>query len=150
MRAVIIGLFLALSLSACERQRDTTASPSASQPQVSELQITDTQVGDGTEVQPGMTAVVHYTGWLYDPSASENKGKQFDTSRARGEPFRFRVGAGQVIRGWDEGVAGMKVNGQRLLVIPSELGYGPMGAGNEIPPNAPLLFEVELLGVEEG
>lgn len=148
MRAFMVALLAVASLTACERQRDTTALPAPPPPSVTSLQTNDTQLGDGAEVQPGMTAVVHYTGWLYDPKAPGNKGTQFDSSRNRGEPFRFRVGGGQVIRGWDEGVLGMKVNGQRELVIPSELGYGPMGAGNTIPPNAPLLFEVELLAVE--
>jgi FKBP-type peptidyl-prolyl cis-trans isomerase len=90
---------------------------------------------------------VHYTGWLYDPSKADGKGKKFDSSVDRGQPFGFPLGAGRVIAGWDKGVAGMKVGGKRTLVIPSEMGYGSRGAGGVIPPNAALMFDVELLGV---
>lgn len=91
---------------------------------------------------------VHYTGWLYDPSAPNNKGKKFDSSLDRGQPFSFPLGGGRVIRGWDEGVAGMKIGGKRTLIIPPEMGYGANGAGGVIPPNATLIFDVELLGVK--
>ena len=104
------------------------------------LKYEDTTVGDGAEAKPGMTATVHYTGWL------EN-GNKFDSSKDRNDPFRFRLGAGMVIKGWDEGVAGMKCGGKRKLTIPSDLGYGAYGAGGVIPPNATLVFEVELLEV---
>ena len=110
--------------------------------------MTDHKVGTGPEAVPGKTVVVHYTGWLFDPSAADNKGRKFDSSRDRGDPFRFPLGGGRVIAGWDQGVAGMKVGGQRTLVIPPELGYGARGAGGVIPPNATLVFDVELLGVE--
>ena len=90
---------------------------------------------------------MHYTGWLYDETAPEHKGKKFDSSRDRGQPFEFPLGAGHVIKGWDAGVAGMKVGGQRTLIIPSDMGYGSRGAGGVIPPNATLVFDVELLGV---
>ena len=114
---------------------------------VTSLQITDTTVGSGAEATRGKNVSVHYTGWLYDGKAPDRHGKKFDSSRDRGEPFEFRLGAGMVIQGWDQGVAGMKVGGKRTLVIPSELGYGSRGAGGAIPPNATLLFDVELLGV---
>jgi len=105
------------------------------------LQIQDVKVGQGAEAKPGSTAVVHYTGWLTD-------GKKFDSSRDRGTPFDFQLGAGQVIAGWDQGVAGMKVGGQRKLVIPADLGYGAAGAPPVIPPGATLVFDVELLDVK--
>ena len=105
------------------------------------LKYIDKKVGDGTEAKKGKTVVVHYTGWLKD-------GKKFDSSLDRKEPFTFELGAGNVIKGWDEGVAGMKVGGKRKLIIPPELGYGKKGAGNVIPPDAELTFEVELLEVK--
>ena len=104
------------------------------------LIIEDLEVGSGDEAVAGKKVTVHYTGWLTD-------GKKFDSSKDRGDPFRFHLGAGMVIRGWDEGVQGMKVGGTRVLLIPAELGYGARGAGGVIPPNATLVFEVELLGV---
>jgi peptidylprolyl isomerase len=109
------------------------------------LQITDGAVGDGASPQSGQTCVMHYTGWLYENGA---KGKKFDSSVDRGQPFEFAIGVGQVIRGWDEGVATMKVGGKRTLIIPPQLGYGARGAGGVIPPNATLIFDVELLGVK--
>jgi FKBP-type peptidyl-prolyl cis-trans isomerase len=112
------------------------------------LQMTDVKQGSGAEAVAGKTVVVHYTGWLFDTSAPDNKGKKFDSSRDRGDPFDFPLGAGHVIKGWDQGVAGMKVGGQRTLVIPPELGYGARGAGGVIPPNATLVFDVELLDVK--
>ena len=108
------------------------------------LQYEDTITGNGAEAAKGNQVSVHYTGWLYANGVAGNK---FDSSKDRGQPFRFALGGGQVIRGWDEGVAGMKVGGTRRLVIPPDLGYGTRGAGGVIPPNATLLFEVELLGV---
>ncbi len=115
---------------------------------ITSLQITDGAVGSGAVATSGKEVTVHYTGWLYDPKAADKHGKKFDSSRDRGEPFSFALGAGRVIRGWDQGVAGMKVGGKRTLVIPSELGYGSRGAGGSIPPNATLLFDVELLAVK--
>jgi peptidylprolyl isomerase len=109
------------------------------------LQYRDVKDGTGDKAAKGQTAVVHYTGWLWVEDA---KGKKFDSSKDRGQPFDFPVGAGQVIKGWDEGVAGMKVGGKRELLIPPELGYGARGAGGVIPPNATLFFEVELLKVQ--
>jgi peptidylprolyl isomerase len=109
------------------------------------LQITDTKVGTGASPKTGQTCVMHYTGWLYENGA---KGKKFDSSVDRGEPFEFPIGARRVIAGWDEGVATMKVGGKRTLIIPPSLGYGARGAGGVIPPNATLIFDVELLGVK--
>ena len=111
------------------------------------LQYEDITTGDGAQAQAGQRVRVHYTGWLHDPSASNQRGKKFDSSKDRGDPFSFNLGAGQVIGGWDEGVQGMKVGGTRVLTIPADLGYGSRGAGGAIPPNATLVFEVELLGV---
>ena len=108
------------------------------------LQFEDVTVGDGAEAVSGKRVTVHYTGWLYK---NGQRGKKFDSSKDRNDPFKFHLDAGQVIKGWDEGVQGMKVGGKRMLVIPSDLGYGPYGAGGVIPPNATLLFEVELLAV---
>jgi FKBP-type peptidyl-prolyl cis-trans isomerase len=104
------------------------------------LKFTDLATGQGEEARPGKTVEVHYTGWL-------TNGTQFDSSRDRNRPFSFRLGGGEVIRGWDEGVAGMRIGGKRRLTIPASLGYGARGAGGVIPPNATLIFEVELLGV---
>lgn len=104
--------------------------------------------GQGDAIQPGHTAVVHYTGWLYDADAEDNRGEKFDSSRDRGQPFSFPLGAGRVIRGWDEGVAGMLVGERRILTIPAQMAYGERGAGGVIPPNATLIFDVELLGIK--
>jgi FKBP-type peptidyl-prolyl cis-trans isomerase len=109
------------------------------------LQYIDEAVGEGAEAKGGETAVVHYTGWLYN---NREKGKKFDSSVDRGHPFKFPLGAGRVIAGWDQGVKGMKIGGKRTLILKPELGYGARGAGGVIPPNAMLLFEVELLGLE--
>jgi FKBP-type peptidyl-prolyl cis-trans isomerase FkpA len=115
---------------------------------ITSLQVTDNKVGSGTAATAGKTVSVHYTGWLYDAKAADRHGKKFDSSKDHGEPFSFKLGAGQVIRGWDQGVAGMKIGGARTLVIPSDLGYGARGAGGVIPPNATLVFDVELLDVK--
>ncbi|MDE0064489.1 MAG: FKBP-type peptidyl-prolyl cis-trans isomerase [Gammaproteobacteria bacterium] len=112
------------------------------------LVVTITQTGAGAEAAPGNTVSVHYTGWLYDPGSDGGRGSKFDSSVDRGQPFGFPLGAGRVIAGWDEGVAGMLVGEKRELIIPPDLAYGPRGAGGVIPPNATLLFEVELLAVE--
>ncbi len=111
------------------------------------LQIDDTLVGSGAVARAGQHISVHYTGWLFDPSQPNNRGRKFDSSKDRGDPFNFDLGAGMVIRGWDEGFAGMQVGGTRVLTIAPELGYGARGAGGVIPPNATLVFEVELLAV---
>lgn len=132
-----------LLTSACSEQ----ATPQNKSAVVAELLKTDTKLGEGAEAAAGHIVSVHYTGWLYSETAPYNKGKKFDSSHDRNQPFEFKLGAGRVIRGWDQGVAGMKVGGQRTLIIPASLGYGPMGAGEAIPPNAALMFDVELLAV---
>jgi FKBP-type peptidyl-prolyl cis-trans isomerase len=114
---------------------------------VDALQTSDLVPGTGAEAVAGSTVTVHYSGWLYDPSQPDAKGKPFDSSRESGRPFSFELGAGKVIRGWDQGVQGMRVGGQRRLVIPHQLAYGERGAGGVIPPRATLVFDVELLGV---
>jgi FKBP-type peptidyl-prolyl cis-trans isomerase FkpA len=115
---------------------------------VNELQKIDVKPGTGAEAVAGRPVLVHYTGWLHDPAKPEGKGQKFDSSRDRGVPFGFFLGEGKVIKGWDQGVVGMKVGGQRTLVIPPELGYGARGAGGVIPPNATLIFDVELVDVK--
>jgi FKBP-type peptidyl-prolyl cis-trans isomerase len=113
------------------------------------LAITDVAPGAGEAIAVGSVAVVHYTGWLYESGAPDHKGRKFDSSVDRGEPFKFTLGAGEVIRGWDQGVEGMKKGGKRRLVIPAALAYGDAGAGGGvIPPGATLVFDVELLGIE--
>jgi peptidylprolyl isomerase len=112
---------------------------------VSGLKIIDTKEGTGEQPRPGQLCKMHYTGWLYNNGV---KGKKFDSSLDRGQPFEFTLGRGQVIAGWDEGVETMKVGGKRTLIIPPQLGYGARGAGGVIPPNATLVFDVELLGVQ--
>ena len=123
-----------------------SASPTSPSQSGAPFSQTDLRVGTGTEATAGKRATVNYTGWLYDPAQPEQKGRQFDTSTGRG-PFAFTLGAGQVIRGWDQGVVGMKVGGQRRLIIPPELAYGSQGSGSTIPPNATLVFDIELLEV---
>jgi FKBP-type peptidyl-prolyl cis-trans isomerase FkpA len=122
-----------------------SAAPSSA---VNSLQILELQPGAGAPIAAGQNAVVQYTGWLYEAAAPDNKGKQFDSSRNSGQPFRFVVGAGQVIKGWDQGVVGMKVGGRRRLVIPADLAYGDRGAGGLIPAGATLVFDVDLVAVE--
>ena len=119
----------------------------AQTPATKELQVIDHKIGSGDIATNGKTVLVHYTGWLFDAAAPDNKGQKFDSSHDRGQPLTFPLGAGRVIQGWDQGVAGMKVGGQRTLIIPPELGYGARGAGGVIPPNATLVFEVDLLGI---
>jgi hypothetical protein len=151
--ALFAGGALALGLSTTALAQ--TPAPAASSPSQSkssamptELKKIDVKQGTGAEATSGKPVVVHYTGWLYDPAKPDNKGNKFDSSRDRGQPFGFPLGGGRVIKGWDEGVAGMKVGGQRTLVIPPGMAYGERGAGGVIPPNATLIFDVELLEVK--
>jgi len=134
------GIF---STTACSEQ----AVPKMETGNMSKLITTDVKIGEGDQATTGKNVSVHYTGWLFDAAAPEYKGKKFDSSRDRNEPFVFPLGGGRVIQGWDVGVEGMKVGGQRTLIIPAEMGYGSRGAGGVIPPNATLVFDVELLGV---
>jgi len=144
---ILVVTVCALSIVACGSDAPSTEGESEMSGVVGGLQVTDQQVGDGTEAVSGQQVSVHYTGWLYDADVSNNQGPKFDSSRDRNQPFEFVLGAGQVIAGWDQGVAGMRVGGRRTLTVPPELGYGAQGAGGVIPPNATLVFDVELLDV---
>jgi FKBP-type peptidyl-prolyl cis-trans isomerase len=115
---------------------------------ITTLQTTDVRVGTGAEATTGKSVTVHYTGWLYSQTAANHHGSQFDSSRDRNQPYTFVLGAGTVIRGWDQGVVGMKVGGQRTLTVPPSLGYGSNGYAGVIPGNATLVFDIELLGVQ--
>jgi len=152
LASAIAAMFLAPSGIALAQTPDTVpASPQSKlDAKVTQLQIIDTTVGTGPEAVKGKVVVVHYTGWLYDPSLPDKKGKKFDSSLDRKSPFSFPLGGGRVIRGWDEGVAGMHVGGKRTLVIPADMAYGSRGAGGVIPPHATLMFDVELLAVNNG
>ena len=143
---VLFALAIAAASAACTgtaATSDTHTAQMAANP--AGLQIIDIEVGTGLSPKPGHICIVLYTGWLYENGA---KGAKFDSSLDRGQPFQFTLGAHQVIAGWDEGVAGMKVGGERTLIIPPELGYGERGAGGVIPPNATLMFDVQLLQVQ--
>lgn len=140
--ACCFALVVAVALGGC---RDPGPPPGGS---VAELQRIDLREGSGAVATPGSEVTVHYTGWLYDEREPDQRGDKFDSSLDRGEPLTFLLGAGRVIRGWDEGVAGMRVGGKRTLMIPTGLGYGRSGAGDAIPPNASLVFDVELLDVK--
>ncbi len=125
------------------------ASADHAESNITQLETIDKKIGTGEEAVVGNTVNVHYTGWLYDANAPEKKGKKFDSSHDRNDHFSFLLGAGRVIKGWDQGVAGMKVGGHRTLIIPPSMAYGEHGAGNVIPPNATLIFDVELVGLQE-
>jgi FKBP-type peptidyl-prolyl cis-trans isomerase FkpA len=135
---VLVGL-----MSACGGK----PSPAPPSP-VTSMQSVELKSGTGDTIAPGKIAVVQYTGWLYEAAAPDNKGKQFDSSRTGGAPFRFPLGTGQVIKGWDQGVAGMQVGESRRLIIPPDLAYGDNGAGGVIPPGATLVFDIDLIGIE--
>src|SRR5689334_1595347 len=148
MLPAIMSAFAIISIGAVSTSVSTTASAQTAgktMTTASGLQITDSVVGTGASPKPGQICVMHYTGWLYE---NGQKGKKFDSSVDRNEPFEFPIGKGRVIAGWDEGVATMKVGGKRTLIIPPALGYGARGAGGVIPPNATLMFDVELLSVK--
>lgn len=148
-----ISISLSLLITACgsnaskEAKAVEVAVPKAMAAEPS-FQKIDSVLGTGAVAEAGQTVAVHYTGWLYNAAADNNRGEKFDSSVDRGRPFEFPLGAGRVIKGWDEGVAGMQIGGKRTLIIPSEMGYGARGAGSSIPPNSTLLFDVELLEIK--
>jgi FKBP-type peptidyl-prolyl cis-trans isomerase len=142
LRSILTAALLVSACAIAAKENPVTA------PLPTTLEMTDVKPGKGAAITAGQTAVVHYTGWLYSQSAADHKGKKFDSSRDRNEPFSFQVGGGEVIGGWDQGVVGMQAGGQRRLVIPPALGYGARGAGGVIPPNATLLFDIELLSIK--
>lgn len=149
---LLITALCLMALNACQAESNNTVENNKETTEmkqtITELVKNDTVVGDGREAEIGFNVSVHYTGWLYDENAPDKKGEKFDSSLDRGQPFEFPLGAGQVIQGWDQGVAGMKIGGKRTLIIPPEMGYGARGAGGVIPPNATLIFDVELLDVK--
>ncbi|MEO6798485.1 MAG: FKBP-type peptidyl-prolyl cis-trans isomerase [Rhodanobacter sp.] len=138
----LLFLLALITLAAC-----TATPPAQANGSVDKFTTIDTRIGTGPEAKAGMKVTVQYTGWLYDDSAKDKHGAKFDSSYDSGMPFSFNLGAGDVIKGWDQGVAGMHVGGKRTLLIPAALGYGARGAGGDIPPNASLVFDVELLDV---
>jgi FKBP-type peptidyl-prolyl cis-trans isomerase len=148
--ARLLWPLMVMTCVACNERESGQAQAPVSTTTAEGLVITELAAGGGAAIAAGSVAVVHYTGWLYDTAAPENKGRKFDSSVDRGVPFRFALGRGDVIRGWDQGVEGMKVGGKRRLIIPAALGYGESGAGDVIPPGATLVFDVELLGIEPG
>jgi FKBP-type peptidyl-prolyl cis-trans isomerase FkpA len=151
LRLSTLAIAVAL-LAACGGKSPPGASsataPTPAAPAVTALEIGELHPGTGAAITGGQKASVQYTGWLYETAAPDKKGKEFDSSRNSGQPFSFVVGAGQVIKGWDQGVLGMKVGGSRRLTIPADLAYGDVGAGGIIPPGATLVFDVDLIGIE--
>jgi FKBP-type peptidyl-prolyl cis-trans isomerase FkpA len=139
-----VTALLTLLVAAC-----SSPLPPPGRSEIKTLISVDEEVGTGTEAAWGSVVVVHYTGWIYDQSRSENRGREFDSSRDRNDPLPFKIGAGEVIKGWEEGVNGMKVGGRRTLTIPPDLAYGAKGYGALIPPNATLIFDVELVEVKQ-
>jgi FKBP-type peptidyl-prolyl cis-trans isomerase FkpA len=149
-QTTLIALLLAAAAASAQQGASPSTAPvDVSASPASQVQVTDLKVGAGKEATLGSTVRVHYTGWFYKPLARNQRGRKFDSSLDRRDPLEFRLGAGQVIKGWEQGVAGMKVGGKRTLVIPSGLAYGKRGAGGgEIPPDSDLIFDVELLDVK--
>lgn len=143
-----IVLSMTLACGGSTPNTDSTEGAPMADSGVNELQMVDTKVGTGAEAVSGRVVRVHYTGWLFDAAKADKRGDKFDSSKDHNEPFEFQLGGGQVIPGWDKGFAGMKVGGTRVLTIPPAMGYGARGAGGVIPPNATLVFEVELLEIK--
>jgi FKBP-type peptidyl-prolyl cis-trans isomerase FkpA len=145
--ALIAVAMVAVMAASCKGAEKEEQLPAMADTGITSLQTRDSTMGTGAEAQKGQLVRMHYTGWLYDASRADRRGQKFDSSKDRNVPFEFRVGAGEVIQGWDEGVSGMRVGGTRILTIPPAMGYGAGGAAGIIPPNATLVFEVELLDV---
>jgi FKBP-type peptidyl-prolyl cis-trans isomerase FkpA len=148
VRAALI-VCLGLLVAGCGGGADPQEEARLAQSDLTDLRVTDLSEGTGEEARPGQRVSVHYTGWLFNPNRPDNKGREFDSSRPRGEPFQFRLGQGEVIEGWDLGVAGMRVGGQRRLTIPARLAYGSRAMGDAIPANATLVFDVQLVGTDD-
>ncbi|MEM7082445.1 MAG: FKBP-type peptidyl-prolyl cis-trans isomerase [Pseudomonadota bacterium] len=144
-RQILYIAMLVLCVVGCGQGDDATGPSAVAPASTGELVIEDKVVGEGDTAQEGSAVAVHYTGWLYDETADDLLGEQFDSSVERNTPFELVLGQGRVIKGWDQGLVGMRVGGKRRLIIPAELGYGKRGAGNRIPPNATLVFDIELL-----
>ena len=148
MKKLFVTIILLLSFGSTWAIDITLEKTLKEENKMTEFTTTDSQLGEGREAEKGLTITVHYSGWIYDENEDDKKGNKFDSSKDRNEPFTFVLGVGQVIKGWDDGFAGMKIGGTRTIIIPSEMGYGSRGAGSVIPPNADLIFDVELLGIQ--
>ena len=148
MKKLFVTIALLLFFGSIWAIEITLENTSKEENKMTEFTTVDTKLGEGREAEKGLTITVHYSGWIYDENEDDKKGNKFDSSKDRNEPFTFVLGVGQVIKGWDDGFAGMKIGGTRTIIIPSEKGYGSRGAGNVIPPNADLIFDVELLGIQ--
>ena len=148
MKKLFVTIILLLSFGSTWAIDITLEKTLKEENKMTEFTKIDSQLGEGREAEKGLTITVHYSGWIYDENEDDKKGNKFDSSKDRNEPFTFVLGVGQVIKGWDDGFAGMKIGGTRTIIIPSEMGYGSRGAGSVIPPNADLIFDVELLGIQ--
>ena len=148
MKKLFVTIILLLSFGSTWAIDITLEKTLKEENKMTEFTTIDSQLGEGREAEKGLTITVHYSGWIYDENEDNKKGNKFDSSKDRNEPFTFVLGVGQVIKGWDDGFAGMKIGGTRTIIIPSEMGYGSRGAGSVIPPNADLIFDVELLGIQ--
>ena len=148
MKKLFVTIILLLSFGSTWAIDITLEKTLKEENKMTEFTTIDSQLGEGREAEKGLTITVHYSGWIYDENRDDKKGNKFDSSKDRNEPFTFVLGVGQVIKGWDDGFAGMKIGGTRTIIIPSEMGYGSRGAGSVIPPNADLIFDVELLGIQ--
>lgn len=148
MKKLFVTIILLLSFGSTWAIDITLEKTLKEENKMTEFTTIDSQLGEGREAEKGLTITVHYSGWIYDENEDDKKGNKFDSSKDRNEPFTFVLGVGQVIKGWDDGFSGMKIGGTRTIIIPSEMGYGSRGAGSVIPPNADLIFDVELLGIQ--